>query len=208
MLYAQVEPLTKQMIGEPRELPARWTTKEGATILNLNQLPIQPLVSLGWLPVLKDDLPSSAYYHSDIPRYDAEKQSFVFDVLPKDISDLIKLAEDTIDEAASNTCLKYMSTGAGQEMRYLEKTEQAKAFLSAEDRTPELFPMIYLEAESCGMEPEAKAIEILATRAAWTQLAAAIESLRVGGKAACRGMVDTNGIIEKRNEIVADLEAI
>lgn len=212
-LYAQINKETKQMIGSPTLLPNRFTTPEGATVSSFDKLPDAALAGLGWVPVVYADLPSpETHYHSLSPAYEADSSRFVFQAVARDISVLLSEAEKAIDAAAGEACARHVSQGCGQEMRYLEKSKQAKEFAAAYDTeqnpSADDYPVIKKEAERCGVTVIEKAREIIICTNNWIALASEIESLRMGGKVACRASTDTATLVARRDEALAALEAI
>lgn len=212
MLYAQFNPTTLQMIGSPQNLPVRWTTPEGATISGFSSLPREALYALGWAPVTTEELPDpEAYYFAPSAVWDAESKQFVHFVIARDLAVVLAQCEAAIDNAASDACLRYCSTGVCQEMRYLKKYECAKAWLDtvAAGETPgSVDCFVTLEAEACGVTPLEKAQEIVTVHDEWCALAARIEALRIGGKAKCKACADAESLLAQRDETVAALAGL
>lgn len=212
MKYVQFDAATFQMIGSPQSLPARWTTADGATISGFNALPRAALFALGWAPVVYEEAASAeAYYYGAIAVWDTETLQFVYPAIARDIAVLLALAETAIDDAASAACLRYCSTGACQDMRYLKKYECAVAYLSAvaageEPGTTSCF--VTLEAEACGVTALEKAQEIVAVHDQWTALAVQIEALRIGGKVKCKACAEHLALLAQRDQTVAALGAL
>ncbi len=211
-MYAQFNQATFQMIGSPQNLPARWTTADGATISGFNALPQAALFALGWAPVTYEELPcSEAYYCSVAATWDAENKQFLYAAIARDLAVVLAQVETAIDEAASEACVRYASTGACQDMRYLKKYECAVAYLSAvaageEPGTTSCF--VTLEAEACGVTALEKAQEIVAVHDAWCALAMNIEALRIGGKVKCKACAEHLALLAQRDETVAALGAL
>lgn len=212
MLYAQFNQATFQMIGSPQNLPARWTTADGATISGFNALPQAALFALGWAPVAYEELPcSEAYYYSVAAAWDADNMQFVYTAIARDLAVVLSQAELVIDDAASEACARYASTGACQDMRYLKKYECAVAYLAtlAAGETPgSTVCFVTAEAEACGVSALEKAQEIVAVHDQWTALAVQIEALRIGGKVKCKAAIDATALLAQRDETVAALGAL
>jgi hypothetical protein len=213
MLYAQFNQATFQMIGSPQNLPARWTTADGATISGFNALPQAALFALGWAPVAYEELPcSEAYYYSVAAAWDAENKQFLYAAIARDLAVVLASAELAIDDAASDACARYASTGACQDMRYLKKYECAVAYLAtlaAAGETPgSTVCFVTAEAEACGVSALEKAQEIVAVHDQWTALAVQIEALRIGGKVKCKACTDAESLLAQRDQTVAALGAL
>lgn len=213
MLYARINKDTKQMVGEAQELPAQYNAGDGVVITGFNRLGDKALAVFGWVPVIFEDNPDpQAYYRESFPVYDPVNDRFIYEVAARDVAQAIAEAEAEIDRAASDACSRHISTGAGQDMRYLEKHAQAGAYMAqlavGNEVLPDDYPMVKMEAEACGVPIEEKAQEIVGTRAAWMALAANVEALRIGGKKAVRGMASAVDVAAKKREIISALEAI
>lgn len=212
MKYAQFDKTTYQMMGLPKDLPARWTTKEGATLNNFGLLSREALYAFGWVPVMYEDIPNSdAYYYSPVAVFDVENKQFVYAVIARDLSILLSQAEAAIDQAASDASAKYISTGVAQEMRYTQKYECAVAYLAsvAAGVTPGgAACFVTAEAEACGVTPLEKAQEIVAVYDRWTALAVQIEALRIGGKVKCKACADATELLTQRGATIAALGAL
>lgn len=86
-----------------------------------------------------------------------------------------------IDAEAELVRQRFLTPGAGQAMTYQRKEAEARAWL-ADDATP--VPFLAAEAPARGMTIAALAAEVVALADAWVSVGAAIEALRMGGKAA------------------------
>jgi hypothetical protein len=207
MQYAQIDRETNLMKDKPVNLPNRWTTPEGATINYFNKLSKQTLRAFNWLPVVYEELTDGAT-HSLTSKYDVVNARFLYESIPQNMSILLKESKRRIDEAASITCSKYISQGAGQECRYMIKREQAINFLN--DLEPNIvdYPMIQKESIASSRTAKELAQLILNTAEIWIDLAAEIEAARVGGKKKCSESKDVAEMIKYRDEAIATLELI
>nr|WP_321466748.1 hypothetical protein [uncultured Desulfobulbus sp.] len=209
MKYAQFNQNTFQMIANPQNLPARWTSPDGATISGFNALPQAALYALGWAPVTFEDLPDAeAYYYSTAASWDTEGKQFVYAAIARDLAVVLAHAETAIDEAASEACGRHLSVGHSQDLRYTEKACEIKAYLAAETPDPTDYPVMVAEAEACGVTLAEKATEIATIRQSWVALCAAIEAARIGGKRACAACTDAETMLSKRDEAITALEAL
>jgi len=204
MLYAQLDFINKRMYGKPQSLPSEWRDGSGAVITKFNQFSNAALAFFGWLPVEKEDI-MEGYKLSTDATYDEENARFIYKAVPVDLSVLMADSEVAIDNAASQACERYISTGVGQDMRYLAKYGQAAEYTAQEAPSEEDYPMLSIEAETCGMTVAEKAAEIIAVYDQWTALAGQVEALRIGGKKAIRAMGNVDDVVAKRDEIIAAL---
>lgn len=214
MKYAQINFDTLQMVSKVyASLPTRWTTSDGATISQFNLLPQAALYGLGWVPVVYEEIENAeTHKYSLSPTYDEENKQFVFEAVAIDIDKLKSEACDAIDQAASDACARYISTGVGQEMRYLQKSDQAAAFVTAydagEDPDPEGYPFVKAEAEACGEDCITRARYIVETTEAWITAGTAIESTRMGGKTSVNNATTNDDVIAFRDTTLAALEEL
>ena len=211
--YAQIDFDTYQMQGRPKDLPTRWTTSTGATINNFNLLPNDALYGLGWVPVVYEEISDPATYkHALAPTYDAESKYFVYAAEARDVDILKSAARRTIDNAAGEATARHISTGAGQEMRYLVKKEEAEAITAAEAAGEEVngedFPILAAEAAALGESISTRAATITEIIEAWTAMAAKIEAARIGGKSAVDYAADAAGVVAARDNAVETLGAL
>lgn len=209
-LYTQFNPNTFQMIDTPALLPARWTTPEGATINSFNALPQAALFALGWVPVVYQELPDAeGYYHALSASWDEQGKRFVYPAVARDLAVLLAQVEIAIDQAASDACARYLSTGVAQDLRYNEKAREIERWQAAYlPRNPGDYPVMVAEADACGVTLEEKVAEIAAVRETWVTLCAGVEALRIGGKRACAACTDAATMLTKRDWAVASLRAL
>ena len=214
-LYARINKETNQMVGSPSILPTNYQI-EGTDIIitNFNKLPDETLCIFGWIPVItEENTDPLTYYVSSIPTYNTDKKCFELNLVPRDLKTMIEEYKNNIDFAASSACAKYITVGAGQEMRYLEKVRQAREYLNADKESSSFneddYRMIIQEAEACNMSVEDKAQEVLSTTYIWSALAAKVESIRISAKK----LLDNEGITAKelldiKNKAVSELGEI
>lgn len=206
MIYAQINPDNLQMIGTPVELPARFITPSGVTISRFDQLPVDTLKSLNWLPVIYEPKDDNSFYQ-DPPRYDAENKQFVYDAIPYDIELLKSDALQRIDQAASEVCVKYISQGVGQDARYFIKYIQAIDYLEDIDNIDK-YLMIKKEAEASEMPYLDMAILIVKTANEWINIASEVEAIRCSSKKKCKETKNNTELVELRDSAISGLEAL
>lgn len=98
--------------------------------------------------------------------------------------DQIKVAAAwRVDQLAGQKRLKYTTSAPGQEMTYVSKLADAKAYIAAgypSDASP--YPWIHAEATACSATPAQVADLIVYTAAQWTAVGAQIEGARQAAK--------------------------
>lgn len=95
-----------------------------------------------------------------------------------------RLASTQIDEAAEAARLRYITGGSGQAMTYQQKATEAAAALAATDPDPADYPLIVAEIGITAPTLLEVATVIDGAYQQWRVVGAAIEALRLGGKAA------------------------
>ena len=95
-----------------------------------------------------------------------------------------RLASTQIDEAAEAARLRYITGGSGQAMTYQQKAAEAAAALAATDPDPADYPLIVAEIGITAPTLLEVATVIDGAYQQWRVVGAAIEALRLGGKAA------------------------
>lgn len=93
-----------------------------------------------------------------------------------------------IDRAAGAARARHITTSPGQESTYIAKGQEAERYIAdgaPADTAP--YVMLTAEAGALGITVADLADQVIATRAAWLQLAGAVEAARLGGKAAVEG---------------------
>ncbi|MEH7848463.1 hypothetical protein [Rhizobium laguerreae] len=89
---------------------------------------------------------------------------------------------DAIDRAAEQERRKYITSGAGQAMTYVQKADEAKRFLAAEDPVAADFPLLAAEIGITALDISEVATVVAAAHRSWQQIGAAIEAARLGTK--------------------------
>lgn len=89
-----------------------------------------------------------------------------------------------VDAKAEGLRLQYITPGQGQVMVYQRKAQEARAILSDADPDPDNYPILSASVGIEGKDIAEVAALVRATEAAWAMIAAAIETARLGGKAA------------------------
>jgi len=87
-----------------------------------------------------------------------------------------------IDQQAETIRDTYITPGSGQAMVYQEKSDEAKELQSDPSPDPANYPILSASVGIEGSTIQEVASLVLATKAAWTIVAAAIETARLGGK--------------------------
>ena len=91
---------------------------------------------------------------------------------------------DAVDRAAEQARRKYITAGAGQAMTYVQKADEAKRFLAAEDPQADDYPLLAAEIGITGPEIGDVAAIVSIAHQNWQQIGAAIEASRLGTKKA------------------------
>lgn len=106
-----------------------------------------------------------------------------------------RVGKERVDFLAAEARRRFITTGAGQEATYQLKAAEAGAYIAAERPTDTiLWPLLSAEAAATGTSVSALADLVLSMRHQWIQLAAVIESARIGGKMAIEQAVDLAGV--------------
>ncbi|MEZ2410568.1 hypothetical protein AB6806_27605 [Bosea sp. RCC_152_1] len=105
-------------------------------------------------------------------------------VAPVDLQAVKSSLKAQIDAQAEVQRLRYITPGSGQAMTYARKVEQAKAAQADADPQPGDFPLLAASLGIDGGDVEAVAATVLAMDAAWAQIGAAIEAVRLNAKRA------------------------
>ena len=125
------------------------------------------------------------------------------------LTDYKSKAQDAIDQAAGRARARYITVAPGQEATYQAKAAEADAYVVAgrpADTTP--YPILTAEAQARGISVSDMADMVRTMRDQWTQLAAAIEGIRIGGKLAVDAAADHAGVDAARDAAIAQLEAV
>lgn len=89
-----------------------------------------------------------------------------------------------IDADAEGSRGKYITLGAGQAMTYMQKAAEAKAYLAADMPDMSDYPLLLAEVGITAPTMSEVATVIATAFTQWQQIGAAIESVRLGTKAA------------------------
>ncbi len=114
-----------------------------------------------------------------------------------------------IDQAAERARLRHVTDGAAQAMVYLQKGNEADAFITAgypADLTG--YPFIQAEMNASGQTKEQAADAIKTKRDAWVTLGANIEEERLGGKKNVENATDESGVNSARDAAILALDGI
>lgn len=90
----------------------------------------------------------------------------------------------SIDSAAETERRKYITTGSGQAMTYMQKADEASRYLAASDPVPADYPLLAAEIGITAPTLAEVAAIVNAAFTQWQQIGAAIEAARLGTKAA------------------------
>ncbi len=114
-----------------------------------------------------------------------------------------------IDDAAGAARGRYITVAPGQEMTYLEKSEQAADYVTAGyPADTSNYPFIQAEMNATGLSKEDAADGILAQKSAWISVGVLIEEHRLGGKANIDAATDLAGVDSAVSAAVALLDAV
>lgn len=95
-----------------------------------------------------------------------------------------------VDSAAETERLRYITPGTGQAMTYQRKVEEAKQALADADPSAESYPLLATSVGIDGDNIAAVATVVLGMDAAWAQIGAAIEHIRLTAKKAIDDAAD------------------
>lgn len=85
-----------------------------------------------------------------------------------------------VNREAGEARARFITVTIGQEGTYLDKGNEADAFLVDEAPTPAKYPYLYAEAEATGQSVQDVAVLVQLTAQAWRPINARIEGLRQG----------------------------
>lgn len=89
-----------------------------------------------------------------------------------------------IDAAAEIERLRYITPGGGQALTYMQKSDEARRYLSAATPLPKDYPLLAAEVGITADDIAGVAAVVAAAFSQWQTVGAAIEAVRIGGKAA------------------------
>jgi len=112
----------------------------------------------------------------------------------------------SIDQAAEDARLRYITPGAGQAAVYLAKAAEADSYKAAGyPSASTAYPLLTAEATATGQTKAAIADAVIAKRDAWMLVAGSIEGERIAGKAAVSAAVDIVTAMAARDNAIAAL---
>ena len=103
---------------------------------------------------------------------------------PPTVDDIKATFLALIDSQAEAEREKYITSGSGQAMTYMQKATEAKALVAASDPVASDYPLLAAEVGITANTIEEVAAIVNAAYAQWQQVGAAIEAARLGAKAA------------------------
>lgn len=112
-----------------------------------------------------------------------------------------------IDAKAGSVRTRFVTSTAGQEATYLIKERQAREY-AAGGYSGDVPAMVAAKAAASGLSAQQAADLIITTADAWILLAAAIEQVREGGKAAVAAAGNDPAVVAARDAALAALDAI
>jgi hypothetical protein len=114
----------------------------------------------------------------------------VVDETPEPTFEQIKAwYKGSVDGQAENSRSKYITLGSGQAMTYMQKASEAKAYLAAAMPVDTDYPLILAEVGITAATLGEVATVVNGAFAQWQQIGAAIETARLGTKAAIEAAV-------------------
>lgn len=100
-----------------------------------------------------------------------------------DIEGIRQTYKTMIDAAAETERLKYITSGAGQALTYMQKSDEARRYLSDANPSVSDYPLLSAEVGITAPDIGGVASVVNSAYAQWQQIGAAIEAVRLGGKA-------------------------
>lgn len=111
-----------------------------------------------------------------VPAYDSAG------AIAQRLADLKERRKSEIDRDAEVERLKYITAGAGQALTYQRKVEEARAAVAEDEPSPEAYPLLAASIGIDGEDVASVASTVIAMDAAWLQIGAAIETVRLSAK--------------------------
>lgn len=111
------------------------------------------------------------------------------------LDDAKAAAISEVDALAGKKRMQYITTSPGQDVTYLSKLEDARAYVAAgypQDSTP--FVWIHAEATATGSTAQQTADFIIVTAELWSAVGAQIEGARQGAKQAINAVTIEQGV--------------
>lgn len=103
----------------------------------------------------------------------------------------------SIDEAAETERLKYITPGAGQALTYMQKSDEARRYLSEDNPDAANYPLLSAEVGITADDMTGVANIVASAFTQWQQIGAAIEATRLGAKAS----IDASSNVENAQKI-------
>jgi hypothetical protein len=110
-----------------------------------------------------------------------------------------------IDAETGEFRKRFITVGPGQEMTYVHKGNEAKAFLADPNPDPANYPMLKAEADATERPIAALAADVAQAALFWTLLGSASEAARIGAKRAVEAAATAAG---KKAAAVIDWVAV
>lgn len=112
-----------------------------------------------------------------------------------------------VDIAAETERLKYITPGEGQALTYMQKSDEARRYLSAEEPVASDYPLLSAEVGITAPDIGGVASVVHAAYSHWQQIGAAIEAARIGGKAAIEA-AETGADAQAAYDAIVWLESV
>jgi hypothetical protein len=138
-------------------------------------------------------------------RAERERQEARAERLARPIEEARQVALATVDAAAEDARRRYISPGTGQAMVYLQKLQEAQAYLKG---LSEATPHLDLEAKAVGIEKADLASAIIQKAGEWMEKSSRIEAVRIKRKADIRAARTTEEIDDLWQLAASELEAL
>ncbi|NTA36842.1 hypothetical protein [Agrobacterium salinitolerans] len=106
-----------------------------------------------------------------------------------DLQSIKAILKSSVDTEAEGQRLKYITPGAGQALTYMQKSDEARRYLSEDNPDAANYPLLSAEVGITADDMAGVASAVSAAFAQWQQIGAAIEAARLGGKAS----IDASG---------------
>jgi len=161
----------EQTVMEPTRIPYRM----------IENMTAERRAELGIVPIIIDPTPDTSeveYTQSGPTKIDGQWR-ITYETSPKDPAPYVAMLRTDIDNAAEGARSAFITQGAGQALTYQRKLEEARAY---QNNPAGDFPLLSASVGPDGANLAEVAATVIATSAAWSQLAAAIEAIRLHGK--------------------------
>lgn len=139
----------------------------------------------GWIPFTAGPEDSSEIGRAlfDVIDSDGTAEAYIAEE-PQVTEEIIQQSLFRIDNIATSARSRFITTGAGQEMIYLEKESQARSFIAAGYPEANIANYKYIAAEASVLEVSGRAVAdtIVAQADLWEDIGVALESARIKAK--------------------------